>query len=300
MANLKDQIQQEITKERESSEKPGQTKRRAASEASNRLEEIRPRLDELPHTTDKYSLKAEYAVGPYASDIAIVELYDLNDIWVARWEISPTVGGSSDEWEITCKPNGADTYHEWFRNADDLLKYLTTSVAERIVAMKADEKMRKADVSQGVGIAANIGVIAGLLFLAYEIQQSNRIATATTEIELRNRWDMINHAIYTDPNVAELLVKAAQLDVEWSPTEQTRIAAILRNFGNIWLSVEVACSNALVPPATCDNIDDDIRDILRAMPGTWQVWRELNESRPSVQETRVGRTIGEFLEEVES
>ena len=138
MANLKDQIQQNITKEHESSEKAGQTKRRSASEASNRLDEIRPRLDELPHTTDRYSLKAEYAVGPYSSDIAIVELYDSNGVWAARWEISPTVGGSTADWEVTCKPHGAETFHEWFRNTDDLFKYLTASVAERIVAMESD------------------------------------------------------------------------------------------------------------------------------------------------------------------
>jgi hypothetical protein len=57
MTNLKDQIQQEIRKERESSERPVQAKRRGARDASIRLDEIRPRLDELPHTTDKYSLK---------------------------------------------------------------------------------------------------------------------------------------------------------------------------------------------------------------------------------------------------
>lgn len=140
MANLKDQIQQEIKKKRESSEKPGQTKGKGTSEARIQLDEIRPRIDELPHTTDKYSLKTEYAVGPYSSEIAIVELYDLNDVWVARWEIAPTVGRSAPDWEVTYKPHGAETYHEWFRSTDDLFKYLTASVAERVVEMQADEE----------------------------------------------------------------------------------------------------------------------------------------------------------------
>jgi hypothetical protein len=140
MANLKDKIQQEIKRERESSEKPGKTKRKGASEASIRLDEIRPRIDELPHTTDKYSLKTEYAVGPYSSEIAIVELYDSDAVWVARWEIAPTVGGSVADWEVTCKPHGAETYHEWFRSTDDLFKYLTASVAERVVEMEAGEE----------------------------------------------------------------------------------------------------------------------------------------------------------------
>ena len=140
MANLKDQIQQEIRNERASSERPVRAKRGRASQASIRLDEIRPRLDELPHTTDRYSLKTEYAVGPYSSDIAIVELYASNDVWAARWEIAPTVGGSTAAWEVTCKPHGAETYREWFRNADDLFKYLAASVAERVVEMETDEE----------------------------------------------------------------------------------------------------------------------------------------------------------------
>jgi cell fate (sporulation/competence/biofilm development) regulator YmcA (YheA/YmcA/DUF963 family) len=139
MANFKDQIQKEIQREREISKRLGQTKSKAAAEAGNRLDEIRPRIDELPHTTDKYSLKTEYAVGPYSSEIAIVELYDLHDVWVARWEIAPTVGGSVADWEVTCKPHGAETFHEWFRNADDLFKYLAATIAERVVEMDEDE-----------------------------------------------------------------------------------------------------------------------------------------------------------------
>ena len=138
MTNLKDQIQQEIRKEREKSEKPGQSDRRGADEAGNRLDDIRPRLDELSHTTDKYSLKVEYAVGPYSTDISIVELYDLKGVWIARWEIAPTVSGSAAEWEVTYNPHGVQTQHEWFRDADGLFRYLTASVAERVVEMEAD------------------------------------------------------------------------------------------------------------------------------------------------------------------
>ena len=138
MANLKDQIQQEIRKERDSSESPGQTGRSGASEAIVRLDEIRPGLDELPHTTDSYSLKVEYAVGPYSGDIAIVELDDSNGVWAARWEIAPAAGGLESDWEVSCKPHGAETYRKWFRNADDLFKYLTGAVAERVVEMETE------------------------------------------------------------------------------------------------------------------------------------------------------------------
>ncbi len=140
MTDLKDQIQQKISKERERSEKPGQTKRKDADEARNRMDDIRPRLDELPHTTDKYSLKVRYAKGPYAADIAVVELYDLDRVWVAMWQVATTVGGSVEDWEVTYNPHGVETQHEWFRDSDDLFKYLTASIAERVVEMEADEE----------------------------------------------------------------------------------------------------------------------------------------------------------------
>jgi len=140
MTDLKNQIQQKISKERERSEKPGQTKRKDADEARNRMDDIRPRLDELPHTTDKYSLKVRYAKGPYAADIAVVELYDLDRVWVAMWQVATTVGGSVEDWEVTYNPHGVETQHEWFRDSDDLFKYLTASIAERVVEMEADEE----------------------------------------------------------------------------------------------------------------------------------------------------------------
>ena len=125
MANLKDQIQQEINKKRERSDR-------------NQLDEIRPRLDELSHSTDKYSLKVGYAVGPFLAEIAVVELYGPKGTWVASWQVATTVGGSIEKWEVTYNPHGIDTQHEWFRDSDGLFNYLTASIAERIVEMEAD------------------------------------------------------------------------------------------------------------------------------------------------------------------
>jgi hypothetical protein len=139
MTNLKDQIEEKIRKERERSEKPGQNKYKDADEAGKRLDDIRPRLDELSHTTDKYSLKVGYAKGPYAAVIAVVELHEIDGTWVAAWHVGTTVGGSGHDWQVTYNPHGVETQHEWFRNSDDLFKYLTASIAERIVEMQADD-----------------------------------------------------------------------------------------------------------------------------------------------------------------
>ena len=138
MTDLKDQIRQKIQQERERSQKPDRSTSRNADAAKNRLTEIRPRLDEMSHATDKYSLKVDYAKGPYNTDIAVMELYRANGVWAAAWQIATAEGGSGEYWEVTYHPRGVETQHKWFRHADDLFDYLTASVAERVVELDDD------------------------------------------------------------------------------------------------------------------------------------------------------------------
>lgn len=137
MSNLKDQIEERIRKQRDRSGEPEQDKQSLTSEAGQRLDEIRPRLDELSHTTDKYALKVGYEKGPYSELIAVVELDDAEGTWVAAWQVAATIRGSVNDWEVTYNPYGVETQHEWFANDEDLFKYLTASVAERIVELEA-------------------------------------------------------------------------------------------------------------------------------------------------------------------
>ena len=135
MTNLKDQIAERIRKERDHPEKPEQG---AVDTAGSRLDAIRPGLDELSYATDNYSLNVDYAKGPYAETIAVIELDDADGTWVASWQIAPTISGSGYEWEVTYNPYGVDTQRERFVKSDGLFEYLTASIAERIVEMEAD------------------------------------------------------------------------------------------------------------------------------------------------------------------
>ena len=50
--------------------------------------------------------------------------------------------------------------------------------------------MKKIDLGQTVGILANIGVIAGIIFLGVELQQNNRLMSSEAEYNLlQNRTD---------------------------------------------------------------------------------------------------------------
>ncbi len=137
MTNLKDQIAEKIRKERELSERPGQNRCDDSDASKKRLDAIRPRLDELSHTTDKYTLQVDYAKGPYSAVIAVIELDKIDGTWVAAWQVGTTAGGSDNDWEVTYNPRGVDTQHKWFADSDDLFDYLTASIAERIIEMEA-------------------------------------------------------------------------------------------------------------------------------------------------------------------
>ncbi|MDH3432027.1 MAG: hypothetical protein OEQ14_18650, partial [Gammaproteobacteria bacterium] len=110
-----------------------------ADRAGKRFDDIRPELDELSHTTDRYSLTVRYEKGPYSAVIAVLELNEIDGTWVAAWQVGTTVGDAVHDWEVAYNPRGVDVQREWFTNSDDLFRYLTTSIAERIVEMEADD-----------------------------------------------------------------------------------------------------------------------------------------------------------------
>ena len=69
--------------------------------------------------------------------------------------------------------------------------------------------MKKIDLGQSVQIVANLGVIAGLIFLAFEV----RTNTATNQIAIYQaasaNWMQINSTIATDEELVALLEKAS-------------------------------------------------------------------------------------------
>jgi hypothetical protein len=52
--------------------------------------------------------------------------------------------------------------------------------------------MNKIDLGKIFTILANVGVLAGIIFVAFEIRQSNRIAVGTTSYEINRHFMGIN------------------------------------------------------------------------------------------------------------
>ena len=68
--------------------------------------------------------------------------------------------------------------------------------------------MKKIDLGQTVGILANIGVIAGIVFLALELQQNNELMEAEARAASSDRRTEIPQLVSVNTELANILVKA--------------------------------------------------------------------------------------------
>lgn len=90
--------------------------------------------------------------------------------------------------------------------------------------------MKKIDLGQTITILANIGVIAGIFFLAIELQQNNRLLDAQVSYNLLLHRTRTSNEVYFNPEFAAFNFKV-ESDEELSPVEQFRVNA--RNKRNI-------------------------------------------------------------------
>ena len=154
---------------------------------------------------------------------------------------------------------------------------------------------RRKDITEAVGLVA---IVASLLFLAFEIQQSNSIAIASTEIGIRNGYSEFNRGIYSNAGIAELLSKARDSGAEWTSVEELNVLMVASDLLNVWLSVETACDHGLAQASTCAELGNDIRAFIVMFPGTRQVWRIFLDDYIGLASTEVFSTIGRALDEL--
>ena len=128
-----------------------------------------------------------------------------------------------------------------------------------------------------------IAVVASLLFLAYEIRQSNQIARSTITFELGNNVSELNEIVWTNPEVAALHVRAS--DPRYVPTqvESEMLRAEARRFMNVWGTVEIAYRNGHQTRAQFDILLDDVEDVLERLPAAHPIWKRELQKYPDLE-----------------
>jgi hypothetical protein len=84
--------------------------------------------------------------------------------------------------------------------------------------------MKKIDLGQTIGILANLGVIAGIVFLALEIRQNNTLMTSQSRANQSDQVLSFQADVYSDAGLSEILIKA-DAGESLSDAEQLRLDA---------------------------------------------------------------------------
>ena len=128
--------------------------------------------------------------------------------------------------------------------------------------------MKKIDLGQSITILANLGVIAGIVFLAFELQQNNQLLEAqvsyskyTVEYERRRRM------IENSGGITDIAVKNRRSE-ELTATEAYRLDVYLNDllFNMEWQYEEMRAGRL-------DESDLDLR-----------IWRQLLSATPGLEE----------------
>lgn len=153
------------------------------------------------------------------------------------------------------------------------------------------------DAFQIVALIANVGVIAGIVFLALELRQANRIAVASTEINIRSNLSAINESVYGNESLSRLLAKATEADARLTSEEVIRLESFVRRLLNAYLALETAHFSGLAPKMTYESIESDIRGTLSTWPALRPLFRQIADLYPSHGASHVYETLGRVLAE---
>ena len=90
--------------------------------------------------------------------------------------------------------------------------------------------MKKIDLGQTITILANIGVIAGIVFLGFELRQNNELLEAQTQAERFDRAAGFAEEIMGNPALAAIIEKAENNEEITGAEEVLLRAMALRTF----------------------------------------------------------------------
>ena len=126
-------------------------------------------------------------------------------------------------------------------------------------------KLSQSKLFETIGLSA---IVISLIFVAYQINQSNRIARGTTSYELSRHWMEINRFYITQPEMLELRDKLKDRDyVPASEIEFQRSRAYARMLVNMWMALEEAHENGIASDAYYKIAQNDVRSVIRDRPG---------------------------------
>ena len=159
--------------------------------------------------------------------------------------------------------------------------------------------MNRTQLFEIVGVTA---IVLSLLFVAFEIQQANRIAIVSTNNEVYASFSSINEIVMSDPEFADLLVRSSNAGGdELSTVDRIRLSGWVRRHLNVWLPATIAHGNGMLTEDTYKSIFDDARGSLEeAGPEMLSIWKDVLDEYPGLASTELFFFINRLFEEFEA
>ena len=85
--------------------------------------------------------------------------------------------------------------------------------------------MKTKKINSWIALVANVGVVAGLVFVGYEVQQNTTQIRADASNSINEALSTLNSAIYNDAVLANIVVKGENNYSSLSSTEQRQFNA---------------------------------------------------------------------------
>ena len=111
-----------------------------------------------------------------------------------------------------------------------------------------------------------LAVLATLLYLSFQLKQSNRIATAVAQQNVLAQAGL-THDAARSREFAELRLKMRTVDYDsLDPIEKEQLEAHLYQWMNIWISVQTSFDQGLISKEVLDGYVQDVRNEINRFP----------------------------------
>jgi len=135
-------------------------------------------------------------------------------------------------------------------------------------------------VAEAVGIAA---LLASLIFLAVEINQSNTIAISSIQYAILSDFNEYHRDVLGNPELAELISKLENAsDTAFTPAESVRVHAFVTNFINIWFAIQTAHDNGQLSDNDFRIYVEDVQSSMLHYPRAIPYFKKSIASTPSI------------------
>jgi hypothetical protein len=159
------------------------------------------------------------------------------------------------------------------------------------------QHMKRPTIRTAAEAAGIVTLLASLVFLAMEINQSNKIAIASVQYDILSDFNEYHRQVLADPEVAEFISKLEYAnDTALSPAENTRAHAFVTIFINLWFAIQTAHDNGQLTDGDFQVYLEDARHAMHRYPRAVPYFKASIESAPSLRDVEIFQPIFEANE----